>query len=195
MLDGGLLGSPAAGPQPRRSTPRTACRSPFSCDDALRDRRVDSPEWRCPIGLDEFFSTGGQEIPGARRIRNLLGVCPPGIRVHVGRHHVFSSLARESQGAPNGNADLIEEILKDQAEIKSLFAEVEASSGKESQRAFQAHRRKLVVHETAEQELIHPLLKAQEGGSDGASNRRRAAGRADACRASSDGDRRRSLRR
>jgi hemerythrin superfamily protein len=55
--------------------------------------------------------------------------------------------------------DLIDEILKDHSEIKALFADVEGAVGDEKQQAFDALVRKLIVHETAEQELVHPLLE------------------------------------
>ena len=55
--------------------------------------------------------------------------------------------------------DLIGEILKDHSEIKALFAEVESAAAEEKQQAFNALLRKLIVHETAEQELVHPLLE------------------------------------
>jgi hypothetical protein len=61
--------------------------------------------------------------------------------------------------AHKGKADLIGEILKDHAEIKAMFAEVEAAAGDEKQQAFNALLGKLIVHETAEQELVHPMLE------------------------------------
>lgn len=59
----------------------------------------------------------------------------------------------------DGRTDLIGEILKDHSEIKSLFADVESAQGDQKQKAFDALLRKLIVHETAEQELVHPLLE------------------------------------
>jgi hypothetical protein len=59
----------------------------------------------------------------------------------------------------DGKTDLIGEILKDHSEIKAIFAEVESAQGDEKQQAFDALVRKLIVDETAEQELVHPLLE------------------------------------
>jgi hemerythrin superfamily protein len=55
--------------------------------------------------------------------------------------------------------DVIDEVLKDHEEIKKLFAKVESASGKAKEEAFQDLVHKLIVHETAEQEIVHPLLK------------------------------------
>jgi hemerythrin superfamily protein len=52
-------------------------------------------------------------------------------------------------------------FLKDQhARIRGLFAKVEASSGKEREESFRALRRLLAVHETAEEEIVHPAAKS-----------------------------------
>ena len=59
----------------------------------------------------------------------------------------------------DGQTDLIGEILKDHADIKAMFAKVESAAGDQKQEAFDALVRKLIVHETAEQELVHPLLE------------------------------------
>jgi hemerythrin superfamily protein len=59
--------------------------------------------------------------------------------------------------------DVIAEVLTDHQEIKELFARVDAASGEARQRAFDDLVRKLAVHETAEQEIVHPLLKGSEG--------------------------------
>jgi hemerythrin superfamily protein len=57
------------------------------------------------------------------------------------------------------DTDVVDEILKDHAEIKSLFTQVESAQGDQKQEAFDSLVRKLIVHETAEQELVHPLLE------------------------------------
>jgi hypothetical protein len=53
--------------------------------------------------------------------------------------------------------DVIDEVLHDHEEIKTLFARVESASGDGRLEAFQDLVRKLAVHETAEQEIVHPL--------------------------------------
>src|ERR671936_163803 len=55
--------------------------------------------------------------------------------------------------------DLIDEILKDHEEIKRLFSDVETAGGERKTKAFETLMRKLVVHETAEQEIVHPILR------------------------------------
>jgi Hemerythrin HHE cation binding domain len=44
-------------------------------------------------------------------------------------------------------------------QIKSLFAETLSASGKEREKAFVDLRRLLAVHETAEEEIVHPRAK------------------------------------
>lgn len=53
-------------------------------------------------------------------------------------------------------------FLKQQHEqIKGLFEQVLASSGSEREQAFVALRRLLAVHETAEEEIVHPRAKRE----------------------------------
>ena len=61
--------------------------------------------------------------------------------------------------------DLIAAVLRDHAEIKQRFAEVmEATDREAKEEAFRRLARKIVVHETAEQELVHPLARAKGAG-------------------------------
>ncbi|MBV8950959.1 MAG: hemerythrin domain-containing protein [Actinobacteria bacterium] len=60
--------------------------------------------------------------------------------------------------------DVIAAVRRDHAEIKQLFARVEASKGDEQRDAFRLLVTKLAVHETAEEELVHPLLRKTPGG-------------------------------
>lgn len=57
-------------------------------------------------------------------------------------------------------------FLKEQHEqVKGLFKEVLSAHGDERKKAFVALRRTLAVHETAEEEIVHPIAKrAIEGG-------------------------------
>ncbi len=60
------------------------------------------------------------------------------------------------------NAHDVVSFLKAQHEqIKSLFAEVKASAGTDREEAFTALRRLLAVHETAEEEIVHPRAKRE----------------------------------
>lgn len=61
--------------------------------------------------------------------------------------------------------DLIAAVLADHAEIKELFSQVESASGSDARReTFERLVRKLAVHETAEEEVVHPLLQQAPGG-------------------------------
>jgi uncharacterized membrane protein/hemerythrin superfamily protein len=66
--------------------------------------------------------------------------------------------------AAEDGRDVIDEVLKDHDEIKTLFAEVESGTGDEKREHFEALVRKLAVHETAEQEIVHPLLRQADNG-------------------------------
>jgi Hemerythrin HHE cation binding domain len=63
------------------------------------------------------------------------------------------------------NDDLIAAVLEDHAEIKQLFAQVSgAADAKAKEESFGRLVRKLAVHETAEQEVVHPLTRKSNGG-------------------------------
>lgn len=59
--------------------------------------------------------------------------------------------------------DVIAAILEDHADIKELFGQLEHTSDTQSKaEVFECLVRKLVVHETAEQEIVHPVTKQNE---------------------------------
>ncbi len=61
--------------------------------------------------------------------------------------------------------DLIATVRSDHLEIKDLFSQVTSALGVDAKReAFERLVRKLAVHETAEEEVVHPLLYQAPGG-------------------------------
>lgn len=61
--------------------------------------------------------------------------------------------------------DLIATVRGDHLEIKNLFAHVASAPSIDAKReAFERLVRKLAVHETAEEEIVHPLLQQAPGG-------------------------------
>jgi hemerythrin superfamily protein len=63
--------------------------------------------------------------------------------------------------------DVIAAVRRDHAEIKDLFARVESSSRADGrQNAFRLLVAKLAMHETAEEEIVHPLLRKEPGGEE-----------------------------
>jgi hemerythrin superfamily protein len=56
-------------------------------------------------------------------------------------------------------ADVVDFLVGQHEQIKSLFAETLESSGEQREQAFVRLRRLLAVHETAEEEIIHPRAK------------------------------------
>ena len=60
------------------------------------------------------------------------------------------------------NGQDVVSFLKSQHEqVKSMFPEVMAASGSEREAAFMQLRRMLAVHETAEEEIVHPRAKSE----------------------------------
>ena len=55
--------------------------------------------------------------------------------------------------------DVVRFLVRQHEQIKSLFAETLAASGKAREQAFVELRRLLAVHETAEEEIVHPRAK------------------------------------
>ncbi|MFC4909118.1 hemerythrin domain-containing protein [Actinomadura gamaensis] len=56
---------------------------------------------------------------------------------------------------------VVELLLRQHEEIRRLFAEVERSEGKARQDAFDRLRHLLAVHETAEEEVVHPFARRE----------------------------------
>jgi len=64
-----------------------------------------------------------------------------------------------AQTAINSPTDVVDFLVSKHEQIKSLFAETLSASGKGRERAFVELRRLLAVHETAEEEIVHPRVK------------------------------------
>jgi hypothetical protein len=59
--------------------------------------------------------------------------------------------------------DAVELLLRQHQEIRRLFLEVEGNAGEVRAEAFARLRRFLAMHETVEQEIIHPLVRRRIG--------------------------------
>jgi hemerythrin superfamily protein len=64
-------------------------------------------------------------------------------------------------------SDVIELLLAQHGMIRNLFDEVELASGEERAEAFTRLVRLLAVHETAEEEVVHPFARRAVDGGDG----------------------------
>jgi hemerythrin superfamily protein len=64
-----------------------------------------------------------------------------------------------ADAAVNSPSDVVNFLVSQHKRIKSLFAETLAASGKSREQAFVELRRLLAVHETAEEEIVHPRAK------------------------------------
>src|SRR4051812_39304330 len=56
-------------------------------------------------------------------------------------------------------SDVVAFLTGQHQEIRALFNQVDATEGDERQEAFYALRRLLAVHETAEEEIVHPTAR------------------------------------
>ncbi|RUL94855.1 hemerythrin domain-containing protein [Verrucosispora sp. FIM060022] len=59
--------------------------------------------------------------------------------------------------------DVIDLLVDQHEQIRSLFAEVRESEGEAKQQAFQDLVRLLAVHESAEEQVVHPAARADAG--------------------------------
>src|SRR3982074_672373 len=63
-----------------------------------------------------------------------------------------------------GREDVITLLQRQHQEIRQLFGEVDRADGDARRAAFRRLVRLLSVHETAEEELVHPMVRHQDGG-------------------------------
>jgi hemerythrin superfamily protein len=64
-----------------------------------------------------------------------------------------------SDTSQNGSSDVLTEVQRDHREIEQMIQQVDIARGESRQRTFEELVRKLAVHETAEEEVVHPLAK------------------------------------
>lgn len=62
-----------------------------------------------------------------------------------------------------GDDDVVALLMRQHEQIRSLFSEMEQVPGTERQAAFDRLRRYLAVHETAEEEVVHPTARHADG--------------------------------
>jgi hypothetical protein len=75
-------------------------------------------------------------------------------------------MSTPSTGAPATN-DVIDILIQQHGEIRDLFIATLGSAGAERAQTFERLVRLLAVHETAEQELVHPLARRTLAGGEG----------------------------
>ncbi len=71
--------------------------------------------------------------------------------------------------APETSAqrDVVDLLISQHMEIRDLFTEVESTTGDARNDAFQRLVRLLAVHETAEEQVVHPLVRTSVNGGSG----------------------------
>lgn len=68
-------------------------------------------------------------------------------------------------GMPSPDEDVVALLVAQHGEIRNLFDEVEYSEGEQRRDAFRSLVRMLAIHETAEEEVVHPYARRSvEGG-------------------------------
>ncbi|MET9295045.1 hemerythrin domain-containing protein [Streptomyces sp. NPDC003077] len=69
-------------------------------------------------------------------------------------------------GAPDAGSDVVALLMAQHGEIRNLFDEVERSNGDARRNAFRRLVRLLAVHETAEEEVVHPFARRSVPGGE-----------------------------
>ncbi|MFI8187091.1 hemerythrin domain-containing protein [Actinacidiphila glaucinigra] len=76
-------------------------------------------------------------------------------------------MTQEAQvGDPVAGDDVVALLMQQHGEIHNLFDEVRTSEGEARREAFQKLVRLLAVHETAEEEIVHPTARTAFDGGD-----------------------------
>ncbi len=65
------------------------------------------------------------------------------------------------------DTDVVALLMRQHGDIRNLFDEVEACEGEERRDAFRLLVRLLAVHETAEEEIVHPVARREISDGDG----------------------------
>ncbi len=74
----------------------------------------------------------------------------------------------DAQLASTTEVDVVDVLIEQHSLIRDLFDEVKVAQGEAQQEAFHRLRRMLAVHETAEEEVVHPVARRTlAGGNDG----------------------------
>ncbi|MEU0102997.1 hemerythrin domain-containing protein [Streptomyces sp. NPDC006267] len=71
----------------------------------------------------------------------------------------MSARAGQSDAPPADDDDVVALLMRQHGEIRNLFDEVEHTSGDARRHAFRRLVRLLAVHETAEEEVVHPFAR------------------------------------
>ncbi|MYS94700.1 MULTISPECIES: hemerythrin domain-containing protein [Streptomyces] len=64
------------------------------------------------------------------------------------------------------DVDVVDLLMRQHGDIRNLFDEVEAAEGDARQEAFRRLVRLLAVHETAEEEVVHPFVRRSVAGGE-----------------------------
>lgn len=73
----------------------------------------------------------------------------------------------QTEITPDTESDIVDLLVLQHAQIRDLFDEVQSTTGDARKKAFQRLVRLLAVHETAEEEIVHPMARRSLPGGDG----------------------------
>ena len=105
----------------------------------------------CQLEALKFHGVWLLSGPGSPRQRNI-STSPVAQDFETFREQTMADAAKSP-------ADVIDFLTSQHEQIRTLFAETLDHSGKEREQAFIELRRLLAVHETAEEEIVHPRAK------------------------------------
>ncbi|MET8181257.1 hemerythrin domain-containing protein [Streptomyces sp. NPDC005336] len=74
---------------------------------------------------------------------------------------------RSGSDAIGGEDDVVALLMRQHGDIRNLFDEVERATGEDRRDAFRRLVRLLAVHETAEEEVVHPVARRSFDGGEG----------------------------
>ncbi|HEY8454760.1 MAG TPA: hemerythrin domain-containing protein [Actinopolymorphaceae bacterium] len=75
-------------------------------------------------------------------------------------------MADQSHVEAGNGEDVVSLLMRQHGEIRNLFDQVEASRGEERREAMRQLVRLLAVHETAEEEVVHPVARRAYDGAE-----------------------------
>ena len=78
-----------------------------------------------------------------------------------------STVTRDGTADASMEQDVVDLLLGQHTQIRDLFLEVESATGKARTDAFQRLVHLLAVHETAEEQVVHPVARLRVEGGDG----------------------------
>lgn len=127
----------------------------FANEEGDRFRRV-----RDGVGRTELREIGAEMITMRKKAPRAPKSTPPP------RTDVSPTAPPADDDQGDGKQDVVDLLLRQHSQIRDLFLEVEEATGKARAEAFSRLVRLLAVHETAEEQVVHPMTRLRVHGGD-----------------------------